>query len=39
MLLDSFSCQFFRSFEFEFYCFVLAICDIVHNVEAIHGPS
>ena len=27
---------FFRIFEIIFVCFVVAICDLVHSVEAIH---
>ena len=28
---------FFRSFEIKWFCLVVAICDLVHDVEAIHG--
>ena len=27
--------SFFHIFEIKFFCFVVAICDLVHNVEAI----
>ena len=30
---DDFSGQFFRIFEINCFCFVVAICDLVHNVE------
>ena len=30
-----FSGQFFRIFEIKFRCFVIAIVDLVHDVEAI----
>ena len=29
--------NFFRIFEIIFFCFVVAIFDLVHDVEAIHG--
>ena len=29
--------QFFRIFEIISFCFVVAICDLVHAVEAIYG--
>ena len=29
--------QFFRIFETVIFCFAVAICDLVHNVEAIYG--
>ena len=28
---------FFRIFEIKWFCLVVAICDLVHDVEAIHG--
>ena len=34
---DVFSSQFFRYFEMIIFCFVVAICDLVHDAEAIHG--
>ena len=33
--LDGFSCQFYRIFEIIIVCFVLDICDLVHDVESI----
>ena len=33
---DNFSGQFFRIFEIIICCFVVAICDLVHDVETIH---
>ena len=33
--LDDFSGQFFRIFEIIIFCFVVAICDLVHDVETI----
>ena len=27
----------FVFFELIFFCFVVAICDLVHDVEAMHG--
>ena len=33
--LDGFSGHFFRIFEFIVFCFVGAICDLVHDVEAM----
>ena len=36
---DGFSGQFFRIFEIIIFCFVVDICDLVHDVEAIfHLP-
>ena len=36
---DGFSGQIFRIFEIKFFCFVVAICDLVHGVETIfHSP-
>ena len=32
---DDFSGQFFRIFEIINFCFVVAICDVVHIVETI----
>ena len=32
---DDFSGQFFRIFEIIIFCFVIAICDLVHDVETI----
>ena len=32
---EDFSGQFFRIFEIFIFCFVVAICDLVHAVEAI----
>ena len=32
---DGFSGQFFRIFGIKFLCFVVAIVDLVHDVEAI----
>ena len=29
--------NFFRSFEIIIFCFVAAICDLVHAVEAMYG--
>ena len=26
-------------FELKLFCFVVALCDLVHDVEAIHGLS
>ena len=34
---DGFSGQFFRIFEIIIFCFVVAMCDIMHDVDAIHG--
>ena len=34
---DDFSGQFFRIFEIIIVCFVVAICDLVHVVEAMYG--
>ena len=35
---DGFSAQFFRIFEiYFFFCFFVAMSDLVHDVEAIHG--
>ena len=34
---DDFSGQFFRIFEIIIFCFVVAICDLVHTVEAMYG--
>ena len=36
-LSDDISGQFIRIFEIIIFCFVIAICDLVHNVEAIFG--
>ena len=36
---DEFSGQFFRIFEIIIFCFVVAICDLVHNVETIFHLS
>ena len=33
---DDFSGQFFRIFEIIIFCFVVAICDLVHSVEAMY---
>ena len=33
---DDFSVQFFRIFEIIIFCFVVAICDLVHSVEAMY---
>ena len=33
---DGFSGQFFRIFEIIIFCFVVALYDLVHDVEAIH---
>ena len=36
---DGFSGQFFRIFEIKLFCFVVALSDLVHDVEAIiHLP-
>ena len=35
--LDDFNGQFFRIFETIIFCFVVAICDLVHAVEATYG--
>ena len=32
-----FSGQFFRIFEIIIFCFVVAVCDLVHAVEAMYG--
>ena len=32
--LDDFSGHFFRIFEIIIFCFVVAICDLVHDMEA-----
>ena len=29
--------NFFHFFEINFFCFVFAVSDLVHDVEAIHG--
>ena len=29
--------NFFHIFEIIIFCFVVAICDLVHTVEAMHG--
>ena len=34
---DGFSGQFFRIFEIIIFCFVVAICDLAHAVEAMFG--
>ena len=34
---DDFSGQFFRIFEIIIFCLVVAICDLVHAVEATYG--
>ena len=34
---DDFSGQLFRIFDIIIFCFVVAICDLVHAVEAMHG--
>ena len=34
-----FSGHFFRIFEIKLFCFVVTICDLVHDVETIHGLS
>ena len=31
--------NFVRIFEIIIFCFVVAICDLVHDVEAMHGHS
>ena len=36
---DDVSGQFFRIFEVIIFCFVVAICDLVHNVETIFHLS
>ena len=36
---DDFSGQFFCIFEIIVFCFVVAICDLVHNVETIFHLS
>ena len=33
---NGFSGQFFRIFEIKLFCFVVAVRDLVHGVEAIH---
>ena len=35
--VDDFSGQFFRIIEIIIFCFVVAMCDLVHAVEAIYG--
>ena len=35
--LSDFSGQFFHFFEIISFCFVVAICDLVHAVEATYG--
>ena len=34
---DDFSGQFFHFFEIIIFCFVVAICDLVHAVESTYG--
>ena len=34
---DDFRRQFFHIFEIFIFCFVVAICDLVHAVEATYG--
>ena len=34
---DGFIGHFFRISEIFIFCFVFAICDLVHDVDAIHG--
>ena len=34
---DDYSGQFFRIFEIIIFCFVIAICDLLHAVEATYG--
>ena len=36
---DDFSGQFFRIFEITIFCFIVAICDLVHDVETIFRLS
>ena len=36
---DDFSGRFFRIFEIIIFCFVVAICDLVHDVETIFHLS
>ena len=36
---DDFSGQFFRIFEIIIFCFVVTICDLVHDVETIFHLS
>ena len=36
---DDFSGHFFRIFEIIMFCFVVAICDLVHDVETIFHLS
>ena len=36
---DDFIGHFFRIFEFIIFCFVVAICDLVHGVETIFHLS
>ena len=36
---DDFSGQIFRIFEIIIFCFVVAICDLVHDVETIFHIS
>ena len=36
---DDFSGQFFRIFEIIIFCFVVTICDLVHNVTTIFHLS
>ena len=35
---DGFSGQFIRIFKIDCFCFVVAICDLVHDVE-VNSPS
>ena len=35
--MDGFDGQFFRFSEIIIFCFVVAICDLAHDIEAIHG--
>ena len=35
---DGFSGDLFRNFEVNFFCFVVAICDLVHDVAISHLP-
>ena len=33
---DDFSGQFFRIFQIIIFCFVVAVCDLVHDVKAMY---
>ena len=35
--LAGFSGQSYRTFEIKLFCFVVTICELVHDVESIYG--